>query len=883
MDFRTRFPLRLWRPPVDEEVDAELEFHVAMRCRDLMAAGMTEAQARTAALEKFGDYRRAQRECRAIGHQRETRMRLVQYLAELRQDTGFAIRQMVAAAGFSVVAVATLALGIGATTAIFSVVQAVVLRPLPVADPDRLVVVESGWREGRMSVAPAHYLHMAGQQTAFQSVAAVAWANVTLAREEGAERVVGARVTGRYFDVFRVPPALGRVFGEAQDAPGHGDVVVLSHGLWTRQFGGDRSIVGREITLNQRPHTVLGVMPPSFEVSGVGEELWVPMAFTPEERDRRGNHYLTVYARLQDGESVTRADQQMNLLVKRRLETWPDESPERTMHATPLMEDYVGEYRQRLFILLAAVGVVLLIGCGNVSNLLLARGASRAREFALRSALGAGQGRLVRQLFTESVVLGIVSAIVGVGLAQWFVSLLIAFSPAGVPRLDEARIDGAVLTFAILLTLGSSIVFGLVPAWRASRTDVNSTLKEASRGAGARGARDFVRSTLIGAEVALALVLLVGAGLLIRSALAMQRVEPGFDPQGVFTGQVLLSTTKYGGPPARLAISEQLEEAIAALPGVTAAALSSRVPGVFGFSNGLVPEGTEGSLANITQTDGFMVTPGYFAAMRLPLLRGRAFTDEDRAGSPPVVIVNETAARRMWPGEDALGKRLSSANPRGPTTVIGIAADVRAGGVAEPAAPTFYIPLAQLEEEAWRWAPALYVVVRTPGDPASVGPAVRRVIATVDPGIPLFNTATMEERMGSTVSVARFNTTLLVLLGAAGLLLAAIGIYGVIAFFAAQRTSEIGIRMALGASRRDVVRMIVRQAAIPVAGGIAAGAVGAVFAARALSTQLVDVQAADPLTFATVAAGLLLVALLAAIIPARRAASQNPLTALQAN
>jgi putative ABC transport system permease protein len=434
-----------------------------------------------------------------------------------------------------------------------------------------------------------------------------------------------------------------------------------------------------------------------------------------------------------------------------------------------------------------------------------------------------------------------------------------------------------------VLTLGVSIVVGLVPAWRASRRDVNSTLKEAGRGAGARGPHDLVRSTLIGAEVALALVLLVGAGLLIRSAVEMQRVDPGFDPQGVFTGRVLLSTTKYGDPLARLAVSEHIEAAIAALPGVTAAALASRVPGVPGFSNGLLPEGTAASLASITQTDGFMVTPDFFATLRLPVVRGRAFTEADRAGSPPVVIINETAARRMWPGQDPLGKRLTSANPRGATTVIGIAADVRARGVAQPAAPTFYIPLAQLEEEAWRWAPTMYVAVRTPGDPASLGPAVRRVIAAIDPGIPLFSTSTMEERMGSMVAVARFNTTMLVLLGAAGLLLAAIGIYGVIAFFAAQRTSEIGMRMALGASRGDVIRMVVREAAIPVLGGIATGAAGAVLAAQALSTQLVNVRPTDPLTFVTVAVGLLLIALIAAIIPARRAASLSPVKALQAN
>jgi putative ABC transport system permease protein len=881
MDFRKRFPLRLWRPDVGDEVDAELEFHLAMRQRELMAQGMTEAQARRAALDRFGDYRRARRECRAIGFQRERRMRLFQYISELRQDAAFSVRQMLAAPGFTLVAVATLALGIGATTAIFSAVHAVVLRPLPLADPDALVMVQSGWREGRMSVAPSHYLHMAEEQTAFAAVAAVAWANFTLAREDGAERVVGARATGQYFDVLGVPPALGGVFGDAHDAPGRGDVVVLSHRLWTRLFGADPSIVGRQIPVNQRPHTVLGVMPPALDFADTSEELWVPMAFTAEERERRGNHYLAVYGRLRDGVSVRQADEQMNLMIARRLERWPDESPERTMHATSLMEVYVGSYPERLFVLFQAVGLVLLIACGNVSNLLLARGATRARELALRSALGAGQGRLVRQLFTESLVLGALAAAAGIALAYGFITLILAFGPPAVPRLDQTRIDGVVLLFAVLLALASSLVFGLLPAWRASRTDVNAALKDGGRGAGARGGRDLVRSALVTAEVALALVLLVGAGLLIRSAIELQRVDLGFDPRGVFTGRVLISEAKYGTPAARLGISQEIEQALAAIPGVTTAALASRVPGTPGFSNGLTPEGVEPTLANITQSDGFMITPGYFTAMRLPIVRGRAFTDADRDGSQQVVILNETAARRMWPGEDALGKRLTGSLPT-PGTVVGIAADVRAGGMAAPVLPAFYIPLAQLDAEAWGWAPTLYVVARTAGDPAAIGPTARRAIAATDPGIPLFAVQTMEDRMAQTIETERFNTLLMALLGAVGLVLAAVGIYGVIAYFAAQRTSEIGIRLALGATRAHVVGLIVRQAAVPVAAGVALGAVGAVYASHTLAAQLVNVQATDPATFAVVAACLSIVALAAAWVPARRAARLDPTRALQA-
>jgi predicted permease len=807
-------------------------------------------------------------------------MRVLQYFSELRQDVGFSVRQMLASPGFTAVAVLTLAVGIGATTAIFGAVEAVLLRPLPYPSPDRLVVVESGWREGRMSVSPRHYLHLAAQQDVFRSLAAQQFTSVTLVRDEGAERLIGARVTGQFFDVFGVPPAAGRVFGEAEDVTGREQVVVLSHGLWMRQFGGDASILGRDITLNQRPHTVIGIMPASIELSAGREELWTPMAFTPEQKDNRGSHYLRVYARLRDGVSLEQANDFMKVVVERRIETWPDESPERTMHATRMMEVLVGDHRQRLFVLLAAVSLVLLIACGNVSNLLLARGASRTRELALRSALGAGQGRLVRQLFTESLVLGTFSAAAGVALGAWGLQLLIAFSPEGVPRLEQARINGIVLTFAVFLAVAVSVLFGLVPAWRASRVDVNAALKESGRGAGSRGPRDLVRSTLVAVEVALALVLLVGAGLLIRTAMEMQRIAPGFDPAGVFTGRVLLPATKYRDPAALLAVSKEIETAVARMPAASSAALASALPAARGFNNGLLPEGRALELRNVTQSDGVIVTPGYFETMRVPVVRGRSFTDTDRIGSQLVVILNQRAAQLMWPGEDALGKRLTSANPLGPTTVIGLAGDVRIGGPSKPAPPTFYVPLTQMNAEGWSWMPSLYVAVRTVADPATLGPAVRRVIATIDPAIPLFSTLTMEERMAGTIETARFNTLLLAMLGGVGLLLSAVGVYGVISYFATQRTSEIGIRLALGATPHDVQRLVVSQAIRPVAAGVVAGTVAAFFAARLLASQLVNVQPADPLTFGAVAGGLFTVALLAALLPARRAARLDPTRAL---
>jgi predicted permease len=452
----------------------------------------------------------------------------------------------------------------------------------------------------------------------------------------------------------------------------------------------------------------------------------------------------------------------------------------------------------------------------------------------------------------------------------------------GVPRLEQTRLDGTAVAFAVLIAVAASVVFGLLPAWRASHTDINSTLKEAGRGAGARSARDIVRSALITAEVALALILLVGAGLLIRSAIEAQRVPTGFNPKGVFSGRFSLPAAKYASAPAILQAAQAIEARVASTPGVRAATVASNVPGVGTFSNGLVPEGEAPELRNVRQSLARFVSPSYFEVMGLPIVRGRGFNDSDRAGAPYVMVINQTLAQRLWPNQDPIGRRVNGSAPGGvPKTVIGVVGDVRWRGPAGGVDPEFYQPLAQLDEIAWNWTRrSLFVAARTDGDAAALAPAVRRSIASIDPGVPLFAERTMEERMAATLETARFNTMLLALLGGVGLLLAGVGIYGVINYFAAQRTSEIGIRLALGASRANVRRLVVRQAALPVAAGVLLGALGAAFAARAIATQLVNVQANDPLTFIAVAGVLGMVALLAAFIPARRASNLDPTRAL---
>jgi predicted permease len=539
------------------------------------------------------------------------------------------------------------------------------------------------------------------------------------------------------------------------------------------------------------------------------------------------------------------------------------------------MDLFVDDYRTRLFLLLGAVGLVLLIACANVSNLVLARGAARGRELAVRDALGAGRRRLVRQLFTESLVLGVVSALVGAGTAHGLLRLLVALAPAGVPRLDQANIDVIALAFAMALGLTSSVLFGLVPAWRAARIDVITALRESGRGAGDGRVKDVVRSALITIEVALAVVLLVGAGLLIRSGVEMLRVAPGFNPSGVFSARLTLSASKTSAD--LLAQSAQdIEAAVTALPGVRATAVSTAVPGFGSFFNGLVPDGEVLEARNARLSRSRFVSPGFFHALELPIVRGRAFEGADRSGAPLVMIVNQTLAERLFPGQNPIGRRVFCCN-KDPKTLVGVSADVRAGGPAQPVEPEFYLPLAQLDDAAWGWTRRnVFVVARTDGDAASLGPAVRRAVTSVNPEVPVFSPMTMDERMARTVQTERFNTMLLAILGGVGVLLASVGVYGVVSYFAAQRTPEIGIRLAVGATKASVLTLVAGQAAMPVATGIVAGAIGAAFASRVIGAQLVNVTPTDPLTFGVGVLVLAVVALVAALIPARRAAGLDP-------
>ena len=867
-----------------DEVDEELAFHLEMRTRELVARGMDPAAARREAERRVGDLPGVRATLRDLGEERNAQMRRTEYFGELRQDLAFTARQLVKNPGFAAVAVLTLALGIGATTAIFSAVYAVVLQPLPLGDPSRLMLVGEVW-EGRPQVmSVGNYVDTNAGVPDFEGgLAALNYTNFNLADETAPERVVGAKVTANYFDVLGVRPILGRTFTTEEDQPGRDRVVVLSHRLWTRRFAAGDAVVGRPLRMNGVVYQITGVMPESFDLTADAEELWTPIAFTPAQRVLHDEHYLSVYGRLKPGSSREQVQSKLDAVARRLRHDFPKDDETVSFGTVPYMDQFVGDVRHRLFTLLAAVGLVLLIACGNVANLLLARGSARAREMAVRTALGAGQWRIVRQLLTESLALSLCAAAAGLLIARAFIAAVVAWSPNDVPRLEQAHIDPVALGFAIGIALVSSVLCGLAPALRVSRRDIQTGLRDGGRGS-TGGLRDRLRGSLIVAEVALSLLLLVGAGLLIRSAIALQRTSVGLDPRGVLSARVTLPTTSYTGPARIKETLRQINDAAAAVPGVSSAAISSYAAmGGGGGSNGLVPEGKEPIAANFINSTLRVITPGFFQTMGVPIVKGRNFDDADRSGGRNVMIVSARLAAVAFPGQDPIGKRIGccEAGPNGLKTVVGVAGDIRSRGPAVAPRPEFYLPIAQVPDVAWSWNRTMYVLVRTSGDPASLIKPLNAALARIDRDLPLFDVKTMEQRLDFSLSTSRFNTLLLSLLGAIGLLLAASGIYGVIAYFVSQRTQEIGVRIALGASRGRVVRLILGQALRPVAIGAALGVAAALGASQVLSSQLFGVSRTDPLTIAAVVATLIGVALVASAVPAHRAAGVDPTRALQ--
>jgi predicted permease len=812
-------------------------------------------------------------------------------MENLLQDLRYGIRMLAKKPAFAAVAVLALALGIGANTAIFSVVNAVLLRPLPFKDPDRLMIVwEDNTKLGfpKDTPAPANFVDWRDQNQVFDGMAAVATQTFNLTGAGEPEKLEGQRVSASFFPLLGVEPTLGRSFLPEEDRPEGERVVIMSHGLWQRRFGSDPAIVGKPLTLNGQPYTVVGVMPKSFRFPDPFESeteensVWVPIAFSSQEASNRGGHYLLVYARAKPGVTVKQAQADMNTIAARLQQQYPDTNTSLGAVVTSLHEQVVGDIRPALLILLGAVAFVLLIACANVANLLLARAAARQKETALRTALGASRSRLIAQFMTESVLLAALGGAVGLLLAVVGMRVLVALMPANLSQAKDINIDAKVLGFTLLVSLVTGVIFGLAPALHASRPDLNESLKEGGKGT-AGVARSRVRGLLVISEVALALVLLIGAGLLINSFLRLRSVDPGFNADNLLTMKVVLPRLKYPDPVRRTAFYDELLQRVSSLPGVQSAGVTTNLPLTFKGNNGGVtiegrpePAPDERPIV-ITRT----VSPDYFRTMNIPVLKGRQFSPQDTADKPGVVIVSEATARQFWPGEDAIGKRikLGGFNSDAPwLSVVGVAKDVRQFELDIAPKPQAYFPYAQM---TYSYLAPRDLVVRTSGDPLGLAAAVRGEVWAIDKDQPVSNVATMEQILSNSVARQRFNMLLLVIFAAVALVLAAVGIYGVISYSVTQRTHEIGIRMALGATSKDVLTLVVGQGLKLVSAGVGIGLGSAFVLTRLMQSLLFGVSATDPTTFAAISAVLVAVAMLASYVPARKATKVDPMVALR--
>jgi putative ABC transport system permease protein len=791
--------------------------------------------------------------------------------------------------GFTVVAVLALALGIGANSAIFSVVNAVLLRPLPYDEPERLVMVwERRPRQNRDAgpVSPADFLDWQAQSQSFASMAAYWPTEFNLTGVGEPEQISSQLVTPAFFEVLKVKAALGRTLLPEADQPGGQHVVVLSHGLWQRRFGADPGVVGRALTLNDESFTVVGVMPQGFQYPDKSTEMWtIPKQVLPETSLTgkpdptlaRSLHYLSVIARLREGVSVGQSQAEMEAIASRLEQQYPTENTGHTARVVSLHEQLVGDVRPALLVLLGAVGFVLLIACANVANLLLARAAARHKEMSIRTALGAGRLRLIRQMLTESGLLSCLGGACGLLLALWGVDLLVWLSPENLPRLGEIGLDARVVGFTFAVSVLTGLVFGLAPALQASRLDLVSSLKEGGRSSQEGFGRHRMRSLLIVLEVALALVLLVGAGLMLRSFQRIQQVDPGFNPNNVLALEISLPRSKYPRKEQIRNFYNQVTERVSTLPGVESVAATWMLP-LSGqdAGRGFDIEGYSPAPNERVNAAFSAVTPRYFRTMEIPVRAGREFTEQDGPTGQSVVIVNETLAQRYFPGGDALGKRIKLRGDDNPwLTIVGVASDVKHTELT--AQPRMQMYLSSLQTPF----PFMNVVVRTTVDPASLTAAVRQEVWAIDPAQPVASAETMQQLISNSVARARFNTLLLGVFSVVALLLAAIGLYGVMAYSVTQRTHEIGIRMALGAQGRDVLRLVLRQGMTLAFLGVLTGLAAAFALTRVMASLLYGVTATDPLTFAAVALVLSLVALLATIIPARRATKVDPMVALR--
>ena len=860
----------------EREFGAELEANLQLHIEDNLRRGLAPAEAHRQALIALGGLEAAKESHRE--------QRGLPFLDTLAQDVRFALRTLRKTPGFTAVAVLTLALGIGANTAIFSVVNAVLLRPLPFADSDRLVAV---WEDATFvgfphnTPAPANFVDWRSQNHVFTDMAATSEASFNLTGGGDPERIEGYRTGWNVFPLLGVQPILGRTFLPEEDAPGGEKVVLLSYELWRRRFGGEASAVGSEISVNGQKHRIIGVMPAGFHFPFNDAEIWTPLQFTQKEWNKRGDHFLSVFARLKPGVSLSTARADMSVLASRLAADHPDTNHQLGAVVVPLREEYAGNSRRGLLVLLAAVGFILLIACANVANLLLARSTGRAREVAVRRALGATAGRLARQLATENLLLAGLGCAFGVGLADWSLNFLRQLVPADLSPLVPLQLDTRVLLFTLGATAGTWLLFGLAPLLEVIRLDVNAGLQEAStRAGGGRSSR--MRSGLVISEVALTLVLLIGAVLLLRSFGNLRGLDPGFRSAGVLTMRLYLSRTAYPDAEKRAAFFERAMKELRSLPGVDAAEFTSALPLVWkGGTTGFLVEGGAPSSPSLPyDANNRVVSPGYMHAMGMSLLAGRFFADTDNERSQPVVIVNETMASMYFPGRDPLTCHIRVEDSPAPPwlTVVGVVKDIKSMGLDLPARPEMYFPYRQAFDN---WMAPRDVILRTQGDPLRLAAAARQRIWLVDPNQPVSDVSTLDNILDEEVTERRVQSLLLGAFSILALILACIGLYGVLAFLVAQRTREIALRLALGAHPRDILASFLARGLALALAGIAIGLAAALALSRLLDSILFGVSPRDLLTFSLVPAVLLVISLAASLIPARRAMRVAPASALR--
>jgi len=795
----------------------------------------------------------------------------------LIKDIRYGLRGLLKRPGFTVIALITLALGIGANTAIFSLINGVLIRPLPFPEPDRLVWTFGNIRNGgnRASVSPLDYLDYRHENHTFEQFAAMisfpGSANLTGGGEP--ERLAATPVSGNFFQALGVQPELGRTFQLENEKSGNDQVVVLSRALWQQRFGGDAGIINKKIILDDKSFEVIGVMPRDFDFPG-GTQIWVPLPFDSEPglKQRRA-HFLRPIGRLKSGVSLAQAQADTDIVARRLEAAYPETDTRWNLRLVSLREQIVGNVRSTLYILLGAVGFVLLIACANVANLLMAHAASRRREIALRTALGAGRLRIARQMITESVMLSLFGGALGTLLAIWGVQGLVALSGDNIPATAQVKIDLTVLLFTLVTSVVTGVLFGLAPTLHTMRMNLSETLKEGGR-TGESGQRNRTRSLLVIFETAVAVMLLVGAGLLIRSLVRLESINPGFDSSNVVTMRIDLPQKKYSAPETRANFWDQFQSHVGAIPGVETVGLVSELP-LSGQPNDM-PYTVEGRAAGAPNqafdNDFRRINQDYFRALRIPFLRGRNFTPQEVRQCARVVIVSESLVQQTFPNEEPLGKRLVMSFGNRPFEIIGIVGDVRHGSLAAPGLPTMYMPSLEAGEN---------VVIRAHGDSATLAASVRRELATIDQNQPIARVRTMDEWLARAVAGPRYRTSLFVLFAGLALVLSAVGIYGVMSYSVGQRTREIGVRMALGARQRNVLGLVLRQGMGLVLIGVAIGLAGAFALTRVISSLLFNVGTRDPSTFAGVAIVLAAVAFIACYIPARRATKVDPMVALR--